>query len=466
MKVKQIPYISLHMNFHRPESGIKNLYVEEYKNLNVVDRTDNGMDTNNLVDLVSKKYVPQMNDRIYFMKGVTVPRIKLKDLALKFKVRTTTDIDNATVVVGSSTASGKLVKNDWYYKISKSVFCAFLNYAIKTIPERDYNHSNLTTHLGYLKNFIDDKDLEYFYTDWSTARTLRNKDGVFDTETTKDLYEILNKEWEKINDRKIKHVSSNFVWHIDDSNLSFLNNIGDKQIIEQNCILEYVNGDDCTTIDKDTYVNLRSMLSSSDTDNHVLAMEIMANCNYKESLLYLYLLFQKHYDGTMYHVRSKHHVNFKSLKSYLGISSQYHDHPDTTFRHLKKHNVLTPEFIDVIMEENIEYFNNNGFSEYIKPLNYTLTEQSSEELKFDWTNDRKKEIPVTGVEEKEITNETIVDVIEEKIENKPTIDELKNSEPDTAETGSQEDPKIEEVLITKKEEVKNEETTNSGFDWF
>ena len=438
MKVKQIPYISLHMNFHRPESGIKNLYVEEYKNLNVVDRTDNGMDTNNLVDLVSKKYVPQMNDRIYFMKGVTVPRIKLKDLALKFKVRTTTDIDNATVVVGSSTASGKLVKNDWYYKISKSVFCAFLNYAIKTIPEGDYNHSNLTTHLGHL---------------------------------------ILNKEWEKINDRKIKHVSSNFVWHIDDSNLSFLNNIGDKQIIEQNCILEYVNGDDCTTIDKDTYENLRAMLLSSDTDNHVLAMEIMANCNYKESLLYLYLLFQKYYDGTMSYVRSKHHVNFKSLRSYLGISSQYHDHPDTTFRHLKKHNVLTPEFIDVIMEENIEHFNNNGFSEYIKPLNYTLTEQSSEELKFDWTNDRKKEIPVTGVEEKEVTNETIVDVIEEKIENEPTIDELKNSEPDTAAAGSQDDPKIEEVetvtekevteevLITKKEEV-NEETTNSGFDWF
>ena len=29
------------------------------------------------------------------------------------------------------------------------------------------------------------------------------------------------------------------------------------------------------------------MFNSSDQDNHVMAMEIMANCNYEDSMLYL-----------------------------------------------------------------------------------------------------------------------------------------------------------------------------------
>ena len=57
-----------------------------------------------------------MKDKIYFMKGCTVPRVKLKDLSVKYKIRTTTEIDKATVVVGSSAANEKLVKAEWYYK--------------------------------------------------------------------------------------------------------------------------------------------------------------------------------------------------------------------------------------------------------------------------------------------------------------------------------------------------------------
>ena len=80
-------------------------------------------------------------------------------------------------------------------------------------------------------------------------------------------------------------------------------------------MLEVVNGDEAVLIDLDTYQNLRNMFKSSDSDNHVMAMEIMANSNYLESLLYLEMLFFHHHQQIDYS-RTKNHVNFKSLKNY------------------------------------------------------------------------------------------------------------------------------------------------------
>jgi hypothetical protein len=48
-----------------------------------------------------------------------------------------------------------------------------------------------------------------------------------------------------------------------------------------------------------------------------LAMEIMANSKYVESLIYLELLFYR-YAGRISDRHTKNHVNFKSLLGYLG----------------------------------------------------------------------------------------------------------------------------------------------------
>jgi hypothetical protein len=47
----------------------------------------------------------------------------------------------------------------------------------------------------------------------------------------------------------------------------------------------------------------------------------MANCNYKESAVFLLLLFKEHhFVSKMYYSKTKNHVNFKSLLNFFNLS--------------------------------------------------------------------------------------------------------------------------------------------------
>ncbi len=48
-------------------------------------------------------YTPMKGDKLYFLPGVNIPRIKLKDLATKFGIRTVRDVSEATILFGSKT---------------------------------------------------------------------------------------------------------------------------------------------------------------------------------------------------------------------------------------------------------------------------------------------------------------------------------------------------------------------------
>ena len=92
MKTKKIPFLKLSWNARRDEYNSVEFTDLNYESenqylINVVQKDEDGFDTpRNLVDLKAKTYVPQMKDKIYFMKGCTVPRVKLKDLSVKYKL--------------------------------------------------------------------------------------------------------------------------------------------------------------------------------------------------------------------------------------------------------------------------------------------------------------------------------------------------------------------------------------------
>jgi len=465
MKTNVIPHIALGYNMVRDEWKNWKLEYCSYDRveiLNVIDRDDNGFKTHNLVDLQAQKYTPQMKDKIFFMKGVTVPRIKLKDLAVKYKIRTTTDIDAATVIVGSSNASDKLVKNGWFYTCCKFKMKAFIDYAKEIGVMDDYYYETVN---DVLEPHLMDINVQYILTDWRTSRILGT-----DKEIPGDLKTIFNEVEANMgpNYSIIKRSSSSYFWTISEDNLNFLNSVTGKKIIEQNGLLEVINGDDCTTIDEVTYQNLRNMFESADTDNHLMAMEIMSNCNYKESMLYLALLFFHHYDHQIYYVKAKNHVNFKSLKNYMGVDSYFHTHVDGVLDILKNNNCLDKNALRVIvMDEFKEYFDNNGSSKYIKPLGFELQTDVSEELNFKWTDKDPEEQPRVEIE---TPNEDTVDSVEENIDTEDTVDELVEKEVlDTAALVQDED--VEAKVVTAIEETSkirkaNGETADSGFDWF
>ena len=89
--IERVPFIELNVKTDRDEynnlklhywsiDSMNSLYVLNSKSHCSYGRVKHGLDFDNT------KWVPQQKDKIYFMKGCTVPRVKLKDLSVKYKI--------------------------------------------------------------------------------------------------------------------------------------------------------------------------------------------------------------------------------------------------------------------------------------------------------------------------------------------------------------------------------------------
>jgi len=112
-------------------------------------------------------------------------------------------------------------------------------------------------------------------------------------------------------------------------------------------------------LDQDMYEGLCNLFASSDTSNHIMAMESMANCDYRESASYLLLLFSEYYKQ-MYASKTRNHVNFKSLLQFFDITLHRYMDLDGIFRRLLDLKLVTKYHIDIltpkVIKESKGYF--------------------------------------------------------------------------------------------------------------
>jgi hypothetical protein len=96
------------------------------------------------------------------------------------------------------------------------------------------------------------------------------------------------------------------------------------------------------------------MLKSSDADNHVVAMEIMANSNYTKSCVYLMMLIMNNYIA-IDTSRTKRHVNFKSLLNYLNLNpGNLHVDINKIIYFMAERELLTIETLDILRDEVLQ----------------------------------------------------------------------------------------------------------------
>lgn len=248
-------------------------------------------DTRTLVLNVSTEYTPTSGDRFFFLPGVTVPRVKMKDLHRDHNVKSVRDIEDANIIfVGAKTAD-TLTDYSWEIPMDAVEFRKFILTAKDKGLITDYYFDKLQTALEFYTN-------DLIIIDNSASRLLFDDDISFRVPS----------EFYNSSSRFMK-ISKDYV--------DLYNTIKDKQLCSEDAIYEYINGTDAVSIDQSMYEILCDMFKSDDSDNHVLAMEIMANCDYKSSILYLGYLF----NGYRYQIenrRERTHVNFKSLLTYMG----------------------------------------------------------------------------------------------------------------------------------------------------
>lgn len=274
---------------------------------------------------VSKGYTPTQGDTIYLMPGVNIPRAKLKDLALNQGIKIVRDAANANIIITGRATPGKILMGRWSYEVTVDT----VNKYIDVCGMDEFYKDNLRTALLSSESGIA-------YCSYSTASDIRE-------------YNLPN----------ISSRSSHY-YYVDDEWKELIDECQNKVIYDESELLAMINGEDAITITKEVYAQLSEMFNSTDQDNHIMAMEIMANSNYVESAVYLLLLLEEFCDQVAIS-NTKNHVNFKSMVSYFGIqvkNVQSLD-PDKVVEKLASMNLLTTEWLHLVLESRISWFIGN-----------------------------------------------------------------------------------------------------------
>jgi len=128
-----------------------------------------------------------------------------------------------------------------------------------------------------------------------------------------------------------------------------------------------------TVLDKDGYESVRTMFKSQDNSNHMMAMTIMANCNYEQSFMYLALLLEEFGRSVIDNHSYKNTVAFKSLTKWMGYN-KYRFDKDRIFDISIEKGLLTPELLDIIKKEYAE--GSATYSNHYEVVDIRLTSEA------------------------------------------------------------------------------------------
>jgi hypothetical protein len=296
-------------------------------------------------------YVPTKGDKLYFLPGVNIPRVKMKDLTIEHGIKSIRNIDDATHIFASRNTVHKISDHRWLYRMKTVQFKEMFETVKEFMDE--YYIENIETALEFYQE-------KYVYMGYNSSTEIRNEAPFLVARNTiEGLVKSIN--------------NSRSFYAVNDMFKSYFPAVTTLTIYDEAKLLKYINGPDAVIIDSVMFGQLSDMFKSSDNDNHILAMEIMANSNYIDSLLYLELLF-KEYSDVMYNCHTKKHVNFKSLLGYLNKDSYMNTNIDDVMKSLIDKGVLDTDKIDVIMDKYAGEIEARGGTNYFKVKTITVDE--------------------------------------------------------------------------------------------
>jgi hypothetical protein len=336
--------------------------------------------------VLTKNYTPGMNDKLFFLPGVNIPRVKLKNLTTTYNIKTVRDITDATHIFAGKDTSGKIGEIQWHNTLDTIALTNFLQIAKDDIDSYDFTKLLLAT---------ADYEEPYIYCDYNTRRILLGFDNVLPCMTDLRFQQNL---------LKLQYNNSIRVTAIKSDYETLYSDISQCTLYSESGLLAHVNGDDAIIIDETIFDQLKTMLYSSDEDNATLALEIMANCNYSDSLLYLEMLF-KECAHRISNCNAKKHVNFKSLLSYLNKNSRYLDTSlDNIVESLINKKVLSQDKLDILINRYNEELKHYGSTNYFKVKTFTMSTEVLELLNANYSNQVTEDFvpaPLETVEEVE-----------------------------------------------------------------
>ena len=392
-----------------------------YKSLNITDlETDYKGDILSLnietIGVVHKnvlKTIPYTTytqvpyEKYFLMPGTVVPRVKLQNLSVDAGIKVVRSPEDADKVFIGKNSFSKMSKSGHIYAVEKTLVEAYVNSEALTTDEFI---------IDKLKIALLNAEHDYIAMDYSS----RN----FFTGNVPNKQQLMLRTLHDKSPNRLKSSNFSYEHHLIESEycemLDKTLNSGTVQICNEEDLLENLNGDDALVITQAEFNQLSEMFKSSDKDNHVLAMEIMANSNYPKSIFYLLRLF-KDFHEQMASQRSRTHVNFKSLVSYLSLSNATYNWNFVVNKMLeiiKDKGLLTLQMIEeafAAYETEIKQYSIQEGS-VIQIKSYTLHPDYAAFLNTNYVNTVKEDfIPVETVEVPE-EPQVLADVVPDKTE--------------------------------------------------
>jgi hypothetical protein len=293
-------------------------------------------------------------------------------------IKSVRNIDEATHIFAGRSTTHKITSNYWYYRMTIDHFKQMFE-IVKQFMD-DYYIQNVETALEFYQE-------DCVYMDYSSSSEIRNEYPFIEARKIEGLVASIN--------------NSRTFYAVDDSYRDYFPAVTTLTVYDEAELLKYINGPDAVIIDSVMFEQLSDMFKSSDNDNHILAMEIMANSNYIDSLLYLELLF-KEYSGAMYNCHTKKHVNFKSLLGYLNKDSYMSTNIDDIMKSLIDKGVLDTEKINIIMDNYAHEIEKHGSTDFFKVKTVTVSEETLALLNANYVYNKLEDFVPEGQVEEEV----------------------------------------------------------------
>lgn len=348
-----------------------------------------------------KNYIPGRNDKLYFLPGVNIPRVKLKNLTTEYNIKTVRDVEDATHIFAGKDTSAKIGEIHWQYTLDRIAVENFITLAKEDIDSYDFNKLELAL-AGYTEDYV--------FCSYNTRRLILGFDNNLPCKSNLQFQQNL---------LKLQHNDSVRVSAIKSDYEKLYTYVSQCDLYSETALLAHVNGDDAVIIDETVFDQLQTMLRSSDDDNATLALEIMANCNYSDSLLYLEMLF-KECAHNIANCSAKKHVNFRSLLSYLNKDYRYFDTSlDNIVQSLINKKVLTQDKLDILINRYNEELSRHGSTTFFRVKTVTMSTEVLELLNTNYSNQITEDFVPAPVE----TVEELEEEVAPAVVTEPTIEE-------------------------------------------
>ena len=269
---------------------------------------------------------------IYFAPKCSIPRDKAKPFLEEKKIKTVRDKATADIIIACTDSVESSIRKDHMYYVNKNDMIPFINGFLRGADKQsltdiinNYKGKNVIINKALVEPFYINNHNNPTKTSGYHNRSILNGTSFY----SGDMYG----SW-------ISTVTDDYF--LDAKNFS---NVYSQE--------EFNNLIGDTVIDRDGFESLQTMLKSMDKDNHLVAMTIMAGCNYEKSFVYLALLLEQFGGNTIYNQKYRTSVAFKSLLNWLGYSKYRWDKDAILHVSIEK-GLLTQELLDTVKASILE----------------------------------------------------------------------------------------------------------------